>query len=81
MNNLLHDIKKLEKAKHHLILAGGTTTKITKHTPEGVADIRRAVICITSLIEEKQKIVDDFEKQLLIKTNNLINNEKRGFNE
>tara|TARA_R100000742_G_C4266502_1_gene84612 strand:+ start:677 stop:910 length:234 start_codon:yes stop_codon:yes gene_type:complete len=58
MQDLLHDIKKLEEAKHHLILASGTTNKITTQ-----ADITKAVICISSLIEEKQKIVDEFEKQ------------------
>ena len=78
MNDLLHDIKKLKEVKHHLILAGGTTNKITEHTPEGVADIRRAKICITSLIEEKQKIVDDFEKQAPQDIQDLCNSIRGG---
>ena len=58
MNDLLHDIKKLDEAKHHLILAFNTTNSLTTQK-----DIQNAMNSICSVINEKQLMVDNFEKQ------------------
>ena len=58
MNDLLHDIKKLDEAKHHLILAFNTTNNMTTQK-----DIQNAMNSICSVINEKQLMVDNFEKQ------------------
>ena len=58
MNDLLNDIKKLDEAKHHLILAFNTTNNMTTQK-----DIQNAMNSICSVINEKQLMVDNFEKQ------------------
>ena len=68
MNNLIHDIKKLEEAKHHLDLALGSIELEIQGLPTNIfttqKDIQNAMNFISTVINEKKQIVDDFEKQL-----------------
>lgn len=67
MNNLLHDIKKLKEAKYHLSLALNSIGLEIQGQPTNIFTIQKNILnamkSISTVINEKKQLVDDFEKR------------------
>ena len=68
MNDLLHDIEELNKAKNRLDI-----TSISKDPKFIDQAIQEALLIITKKLAEKIRMVDDFEKQAPQDIQNLCN--------